>query len=326
MHLVKSKGSLSMISRRLLRVKILQVLYAQQSKQDHTVQKSEKELFFSINKAYDLYHLFLLIPVELVKTEEQRIDNAKTKLRPDTEDLNPNTRFADNRVVAQLRNNWQLGHYVSENKTNWSSAPELFKNLLQEIREKDYYIQYMNKKIHTYEDDKNLIIKILSEEIPAFIELGNTLEELSIFWNDDAEFILSMVVKTLKTFRETDTAQKRLMPLYKNEEDEDFAKKLLRRALLNHEEYNELIKKHAQNWEFERIALMDILIMHMALAEIIEFNSIPVKVSLNEYIDIAKDYSTPNSSTFINGILDNAVKELTATKKIVKIGRGLIEN
>ena len=315
-----------MISRRLLRVKILQVLYAEQAKQDQTVAKSEKDLFFSINKAYDLYHLFMLIPLELVKADENRIDNAKTKLRPTDSDINPNTRFTDNLVVAQIRRNWQLGQYVSSQKINWVNHPDLFKSLYNQIREKEYFLQYMDKAENSYEDDKALIVKILSEEVPSFIELGNTLEEISIFWNDDAEFMLSMVIKTIKAFKEADTEQKRLMPLYKNEEDEDFAKKLLRRAILNHTEYNEIIKKHAQNWEFERIALMDILIMHMALAEIMEFPSIPIKVSLNEYIDIAKEYSTPNSSTFINGILDNTVKELTATKKIVKIGRGLMDN
>ena len=315
-----------MISRRLLRVKILQVLYAEQSKQDQSIVKSEKELFFSINKAYDLYHLLMLIPLELVKIDEQRIDNSKTKHRPTAEELNPNMRFADNRLVAQIRKNWQLSQYISSQKLNWTRYPELFRSMYNQLREKEYFLAYMSKEESTYEDDKVLVLKILTEEVPSFIELGITLEELSIFWNDDAEFMLSMVIKTLKAFKETDSEQKRLLSLYKNEEDEDFAKKLLRRAMLNHSEYNDLIKKHAQNWEFERIALMDILIMHMALAEIIEFPSIPIKVSLNEYIDIAKEYSTANSSNFINGILDNSVKELTTSKKIIKTGRGLMEN
>lgn len=315
-----------MISRRLLRVKILQVLYAENSCQDQTINKTEKELFFSINKTYELYHLLLLLPLELVKAEEQRIDIARQKLRPTKHDLNPNTRFAENRLVAQIRKNWQLSKYVSDNKISWVNYPVIFKNLYNIIREKDYFTEYMASTTSGYEEDKKLIIKILDEEVPRFIDLEGTLEEISIFWNDDVDFVLSMVIKTLNGFKETDGPEKKLMPLFKNEDDQDFVKRLFRKAILNNKEYNDLIKKHSQNWEFDRIAIMDILIMQMALSEITEFSSIPVKVSLNEYIDIAKDYSTHNSNTFINGILDNVVKDLKMQGKIVKTGRGLIEN
>lgn len=318
-------SSLRMISRRLLRMKVLQVLYADHS-QDHAIHHSEKELFFSINKSYDLYHLLLLFPIELMKQEEQRIDAAKQKLRPTQEDLNPNTRFVDNKVVNQLRNNWQLSKYISENKIGWIKYPELFKSVYQKMREKEYYKQYLEKPENTFEDDKEFIVRILEEEIPFNEGIEYALEEQSIFWNDDLEYILSMVIKTIRGFKETDSPQKSLMPLFKNDDDREFAKKLFRRVIMNHEEYNELIKKHSQNWEFDRIAIMDILVMQMAIAEMIEFPSIPIKVSLNEYIDIAKDYSTSNSNTFINGILDNIVKDLKAEGKIQKTGRGLIDS
>ena len=314
-----------MISRRLLRVKILQVLYADFNKQDRSINQSEKELFFSINKSYDLYYLFLLLPVELVKADEQRLEAVSQRMVPSIDATETSSKFSENRLVAQLRKNWQLSRYVSDNKVNWVKAPEVIKNLYIQIREKEYFIEYLNKEITTYDDDKKLILRILEEEVSVFEPLDNTLEDISIFWNDDIDFVLSMVIKTLKTFKETDAPEKALMPLFKNEEDSDFVKKLFRKVAINHVEYNALIKQHSQNWEFERIALMDVLIMQMALAEIIEFPSIPIKVSLNEYIDISKDYSTANSNTFINGILDNVVKELIAKKTVVKMGRGLME-
>jgi transcription antitermination protein NusB len=315
-----------MISRRLIRIKILQVLYAGHSNNDLSINQTEKELFFSINKAYDLYHLLMLIPIELVKTEERRIDNSRQKLRPTYDDLNPNTRFTENKLVAQLKNNWQLGKYIADQKLNWVNHQEIFKGLITKIKESSYFTTYMQKQNSTYDDDKNFIMNILEKDIPLFQNLEGTLEEMSIFWNDDVEFMLSMVIKTLKTFSESDKPEKKLMPLFKNDDDLEFTKKLFRKTTINFNDYNELIKRHSQNWEFDRIALMDILIMQMAVAEIIEFPSIPIKVSLNEYIDIAKCYSTPNSNTFINGILDNIVKDLKTQNKINKTGRGLIEN
>jgi N utilization substance protein B len=315
-----------MISRRLIRIKILQVLYAENSNDALSVAQSEKELYFSINKAYDLYHLLMLIPFELVKLDEKRIDLARQKLRPSKDDLSPNLNFCNNRFIVQLRSNWQLGKYIADKKVNWINNQDIFKNLYNKVRESDYFKDYMNKTNTSYKDDKNVIISIFEKEIPSFIDLESILEEMSIFWNDDVEFMLSMVVKTLKPYKESDLPEKKLMPLFKNEDDEEFAKKLFRKIALNNKEYNDLIKKHSQNWEFDRIAIMDILIMQMAIAEILEFPSIPIKVSLNEYIDIAKFYSTSNSNTFINGILDNIVKDLRGQNKITKTGRGLIEN
>ena len=314
-----------MISRRLLRVKILQVLYANHNKEGQTISQAEKELFFSINKSYDLFHLFLLLPIELTKIDEQRIDIVKQRHIPTTDELEISTHFSENKLVAQLKSNWQLSRYISDNKINWNLNPEIIRGLYQQIKEKDYFKLYLSKGSSSYEDDKALILKILEEEVPAYETLGNTLEDLSIFWNDDMDFVLNMVIKTIKSFKEHDSQQKTLMPLYKNEEDQEFVKNLFRKVSVNSSEYSGLIKKHAQNWEFERIALMDILIMQMAIAEIVEFPSIPIKVSLNEYIDIAKDYSTVNSNTFINGILDNIVKEYKAENKIIKTGRGLMD-
>jgi N utilization substance protein B len=314
-----------MISRRLIRTKILQILYAISRKDENSIVQAENELFFSLKKAYDLYHLILLIPIELAKVNERKIDISKQKLRPTAEDLNPNTRFIDNKLILLLKNNKPLKKYVEDNKLGWVNYSDIFKSLFNEIQKRDYFTEYLLKKEITFQDDVKVVLDILEKEIPLFNEVDAVLEEMSIFWNDDLDFVLSMVIKTIKGMKETDLPDKPLLPMYKNEDDIDFAKKLLRKVILNRDEYDELIKSHSQNWEFDRIALMDLLIMQMALAEIIEFQSIPIKVSLNEYIELAKFYSTPNSNNFINGVLDNIVKDLKAQNKIVKAGKGLIE-
>jgi N utilization substance protein B len=315
-----------MISRRLLRVKILQILYAKHNTQNKSLDQYEKELFFSINKTYDLYHYFLQLLIELAKHAEYRIEAAKEKLRPTYEDLHPNKRFIENSIIQQLKKNLHFCKYISENKISWNNYPELIKNLHQKIKNQDYYNQFIISPGNSYKKDKELVLSILEKEFSSSESLYNTLEEINIFWNDDVDFVLSMVIKTIKGFNEKDKKEKLLMPLFKNEDDKEYVKKLFRKTILNQDEYNKLIKKHTQNWEFERIAIMDILIMQMALAEVIEFPSIPVKVSLNEYIEIAKDYSTVHSNTFINGILDNIIQTLKKENKIIKTGRGLIEN
>jgi N utilization substance protein B len=313
-----------MISRRLLRIKILQILYSNYQSTTVNISISEKELSNSIKKTYDLYHYCLLLLVELVRYAEQRIEIGLEKLQPTHSDLNPNKVFVENAIIKQIRKNWHLSKYLSENALNWVNHPDLIKNIYNKISESDFFISYMNLKEHTYKMDKEFVISILENELAEYEPFESVLEELSIYWNDDIEFVLSMVIKTLEGFKENDMAEKALMPLFKNDEDREFAKILLRKTLLNKEEYNKLIKEQAQNWEFERIAVMDIILMRMAITEFTEFSSIPTKVTLNEYIEIAKFYSTQGSSVFINGILDKLIHNLKKDKKIVKQGRGLI--
>jgi len=314
-----------MISRRLIRTKILQILYAISRKEDTSLASAEKELFFSLQKAYDLYHLMLLIPVELSKVNEWKIEIARQKLRPTYEDLHPNMRFINNRLIDLLKKNKQLNRYMSENKIGWGGYTEMFRSLFNTVQERDYFQAYMTREKVDFKDDVKVVTTILEQEVPQWADLESALEEMSIFWNDDTDFVLGMALKTIKGMRESDTPDKPLLPMYKTEEDIEFAKKLIRKAILNRDEYYELIRTHSQNWDFDRIALMDLLIMQLALAEIIEFQSIPVKVSLNEYIELAKIYSTENSNNFINGVLDHVVKDLKAQNKIIKVGKGLIE-
>lgn len=314
----------SMISRRLLRVKVLQVLYANHSKENQSINSSENELFLSINKSYDLYHLCFLLLIEMVRQAETRIDMLKEKHIPTPDDLNPNTRFTENKLIAKLRANQSLNRYLAEKKVSWVNQPELIGNLYAHIREQPYFIEYMQKPQSVFSDDKTLACNIIENTFAVNEDLCHTLEEMSIFWNDDLDFILSMAIKTIKNIKETDLPETPLMPLYKNNDDLEFVKNLFRKVALNQSNYGEMIKKYSKNWDFDRIALIDVLLMEMALAEFLECPSIPIKVTLNEYIELAKDYSTANSRVFINGMLDNLIQELKKENKIVKIGRGLI--
>jgi transcription antitermination protein NusB len=313
-----------MISRRLLRIKIMQLLYAFFNSADNSINKYEKELIFSINKTYDLYHYLLLLIVELAKYAQSRIEIARQKRIPTYEDINPNTRFVDNPVINQIRINESLLHYLNGIKLSWVNYPEMIKKLYDEISGDDYFKEYMNKKECSYEDDKKLVIWIYSDIIQYFELLDQNLEDQSIFWNDEMEFVISNIIKTLKKFKESDGEHSSLLSLYKNEDDKEFVKKLFRKVAINHKEYRSLIEDYTKNWDVDRIAFLDILIMQMAVAEAIEFPSIPTKVTYNEYIEIAKFYSTDKSSQFINGILDKIFQHLKDTNKIVKQGRGLI--
>ena len=313
-----------MISRRLLRIKIMQLLYAFFNSADNSINKYEKDLIFSINKTYDLYHYLLLLVVDIADYARSRIEIARQKRIPTYEDINPNSRFIDNRVINQIRINESLLHYLNSIKLSWVNYPEMIRKLYEEISSDDYFKEYMNKEECSYEEDKKLVIWIFSDIIQYFELLDQNLEDQSIFWNDEMEFVISNIIKTIKKFKESDGEHSSLLSLYKNEDDKEFVKKLFRKVALNHKEYRSLIEDYTKNWDVDRIAFLDILIMQMAVAEAIEFPSIPTKVTYNEYIEIAKFYSTDKSSVFINGILDKIFQHLKDTNKIVKQGRGLI--
>jgi transcription antitermination protein NusB len=313
-----------MISRRQLRIKALQSLYAFYTTGGEDMNRTEKELHFNIEKAYDLYHYLLLLLIDVILYAESRIEIARNKRIPTQEDLHPNTRFIENRLAEQLRNNEQLLRYVDQHKLNWANHPELIKEIYNRLSESEEYTDYMKEEDSGYAEDKRLVTFLYTHIIFSSERLDSILEEQSIYWNDDLEFITSMIVKTLRKFKEEDGPKKPLMDLYKNKEDRDYVVKLFRQTILHRDEYVEYIKKNTRNWDLERIAFMDILIMQTAIAELVAFPSIPIKVSLNEYLEISKFYSTSKSNVFINGVLDKVVMQLKEEKKIVKTGRGLI--
>ena len=313
-----------MISRRLLRIKALQTLYAYYKAGREEMGRSEKELHINIDKAFELYHYLLLLIIDVVLYGESRIEIARNKRIPTSEDLNPNTRFIDNRLVEQIRNNDSLLRYIDQYKLNWSSYPELIKDIYLKVVESEEYAVYMQNEECSYANDKKLITQIYTNIVFPNELLSSILEEQSIYWNDDLEFITSMIVKTFRKFKESDGPGRSLMTLYKNEEDRDYVVRLFRQTILNRDEYVEYIKTNTRNWDLERIAFMDILIMQMAIAELVAFPSIPTKVSLNEFLEISKFYSTTKSNIFINGVLDKVMLQLKEEKKVQKAGRGLI--
>ena len=315
-----------MISRRLIRVKVLQILYAYHQSDDKSIITYEKELYRSLHKTYDLYYLLILMLIEVRRYAEDRIDIARNKKLPTKEDLNPNTRFIDNKLIEQLRNNKAFQTYLAENKLSWADHKDLVRRIYNNFRDTDFYQKYMTAPENSYKNDRSVLVQLLEKIILRNEHFQQTLEDMSIYWNDDLEYITSMVVKTLDITKEGDKDTKPLLPLFKNQDDEDYTKTLFRKTIAGNDEFNKLIDTFTANWELDRIAFMDILIMHMAFAEMMEFPSIPIKVTLNEYIEIAKQYSTDKSGVFVNGILDKAVQSLKTDGRIVKTGRGLLEN
>jgi transcription antitermination protein NusB len=313
-----------MISRRLLRIKALTVLYAFNRREDDDISRAEKELMFSIGKTYDLYHYLLLLIIDIADIASEKIDQALQKKIPSPEDLNPNRRFVDNAVISQLRNNKAFKKHISSTKLSWVNYSHVPRLLYNKMIGWEGYEEYMNSVTGTYQTDKKFITRLFTELLAGSEDLLTCLEEQSIYWNDDMEFVLVMVEKTIKKLKVDSGEDTPLMPLFKNEEDKEFVKILLRKAIMNSKKTAELIDKNTTNWEVERIALMDILVMQLAITEVIEFTEIPVKVTLNEYIEMAKYYCTSKSSTFVNGILDNIIKEIREEGLINKSGRGLL--
>jgi N utilization substance protein B len=313
-----------MITRRLIRIKILQVIFAYLFSEDKTIDQAEKELFFSINKFYDLYHKMLYLIVDLKRYADNKIEIAKSKKTPTYDDLNPNTRFVDNEVISQLEKNETLNRYIGKKKLRWSHEKDFLKHFYNHLIQSDIYEEYMNASETSFDEDKKMIIKLYSHILANYEPLFQQLEEQSIFWNDEVDVVISFVIKTIKAFDKDKEQGGELFPLFKKEEDREFARQLLRKCIMKYPEYDQLIEDNSENWDLERIAFMDILIMKMAITEMLEFTSIPTRVTLDEYIEIAKFYSTERSNIFINGILDKVIAQLKAENRIQKHGRGLI--
>lgn len=307
-----------MINRVLIRLKVVQVIYAYYQNGGKTLEAAEKELFYSLSKAYDLYKYLLLLMIEVTQYAERRIDNRRHKLRPTYEDLNPNTRFIDNAFMAQLMQNAQLEEFRANQKRSWDDEGDFVKHLFERIEESNVYQEYMAKGTLSYEDDRELWRKLYRTFIAQNDEIDELLEEQSLYWNDDKAIVDTFVLKTIKRFEPENGAEQELMPEYKDDEDKEFARKLLRTAINNAEAYRKLMENNAKNWDMERFAFMDILIMQVALAEILSFPSIPTTVSLNEYVEVAKMYSTPKSGSFVNGMLDSIVNQLKRENKLNK--------
>lgn len=315
-----------MLNRRHLRIKVMQALYAYFQSHNDDVVIGERELLKSINKLYDLYIYILLLIVDVVDFGKNRLEEGKLKRLPTAEDLNPNTRFVDNAIVSILDNSSLLTREIEARKLSWRDEPELIKKIYNSIKAMPEYAEYMNAQETNLEEDRKFIIKVFKSQIAGHEHLHFLFEEASIFWASDLDVVNTSVLKTLQAAND-DEKQEWLLKLYKDAEDDmKFVKDLYRKTILNSNEYSELIEGKTKNWEMERIAVLDIILMKMAVCELLNFKSIPTKVTLNEYIEISKDFSTPKSKVFINGILDQLLADFKKDNKLSKSGRGLLEN
>lgn len=299
-----------MVNRILIRTKVVQVAYAYFSNDTKDFNAAEKELLYSLEKSYELYMLLLQLMVTITDSQNMVLETAKTKFLATPEELNPNNRFVNNRFVAQLRNNNDLATYVANNKCSWANDTETITLLRNRILATDLYSEYLNSEVDSYEADKAFWKSTFVHLLANDPELADALEHNSLYWNDDMQTISTFVYKTFNQFKEENGAEQPLLPMYKNEDDADFARTLFRQTLLQAEKNKETIATYAKNWDIERIAIMDIIIMQVALAEITTFPSIPTRVSLNEYIEITKSYSTAKSGHFVNGILNSVTNAL----------------
>ena len=293
-------------------------IYAYYQNGGKNLDTAEKELFFSLSKAYDLYNYLLLLMVEVTKQANKKLNAAKNKLIPTKEELFPNTKFVENRFIAQLEVNKQLLDFAGNQKKTWENEADFVKSLCEQIMESDIYKEYMASETSSYEEDREVWRKIYKKIIFNNAELDQVLEDQSLYWNDDKEIVDTFVLKTIKRFEEKNGAKQELLPEFKDDEDQDFARRLFRRAILNSDYYRHLISENTKNWDLDRVAFMDVIIMQIALAEVLSFPNIPVSVSLNEYVEIAKLYSTPKSGGFINGTLDGIVNQLKKENKLTK--------
>ncbi len=311
-----------MISRRLLRIKVLQELYAYYLSDNPGLEKYKKELLLSVEKTYELYHYLIRLILDISDYAESRIDIARSKYFPTDAEANPNVRFITNPVIKSLSDNTQLKRYIEKKKISWVNNPELAKKLYNELIDNEEYKKYMEASEVSFEQHRSIISFLVTDIIIRSELLDQILEEKSIYWNDDLDFAGLMAQKTIISCKAN--GRLKVYPKFKNDDDRQFMLDLFHKSIIHSDESRELIKRFARNWEFERIALMDIFIMQIAITEALEFPSIPTRVTFNEFIEISKYYSTEKSSLFINGILDKAFNTLKAENKIKKTGRGLI--
>ena len=306
-----------MINREIIRIKIVQLTYAYYQNGSKNIDSAEKELFFSLSKAYDLYNYLLVLMVAVTKEARKYLEVAQSKARREGT-AEPSSKFAFNRFALQLEENQMLNNFLEVQKKNWDDNAEFVHTLYNQIVESTIYKEYMASEEDSYAADRELWRKIYRTFIQDNEALDGVLEEQSLYWNDDKEIVDTFVLKTIKRFDEMNKASQELLPEYDSEEDKEFARKLFRATILNADEYQGFMSEASHNWDFSRLAYMDVVIMQIAIAEMMTFPSIPVSVTINEFVDIAKLYSTPRSGGYINGMLDAIARHLIATHRIVK--------
>lgn len=306
-----------MINRMLIRVKIVQLTYAYYQNVHHNMDTAEKELLFSLSKAYDLYNYLLGLIVAITQEERRRVDIATRRAeREGTE--TPSQRFAFNKFATQLEENKQLNLFMEDKKMSWENDVEAVRKLCDQIEQSPLYQEYMMSDAEDYETDRELWRRIYRTLIQGNEDLDAILEEKSLYWNDDKEIVDTFVLKTIKRFDPANKADQELLPEYDDTEDREYALKLFRSTILNADTYQRYMSETSRNWNFSRLAYMDVVLMQIAIAEMLTFPNIPISVTINEYVDLAKLYSTPKSGGYINGMLDAIARHLVDTGRLLK--------
>lgn len=308
-----------MINRELVRLKVVQLVYADYKNGGKSMDDAMKELAYSLQQSYDLYHYLLLLITEVTDYARMRYDTLNERLKAVGQEDKTDEGFVNNRFAAQLSANKQLDKFREKAKVHsWTENDDVIRRLYKDIVSSDFYAEYVRKPNKGYNDDRELWRKAYKRFVCGSEYLDSVLEEWSLYWNDDKDIVDTFVLKTIKRFDEAAGADQPLLPAYGHEEDREFAGRLFETVLMHRGEFEQLIRQHTRNWDFGRIATMDIVIMDCALAEIIYFDQIEVNITLNEYINIAKLYSSPKSAGYVNATLDSIVRQLRKTGQIKK--------
>ena len=306
-----------MINREIIRTKIVQLTYAYYQNGSKNIDSAEKELFFSLSKAYDLYNHLLALIVAITKEARRRNEVLTTRAQREGTEL-PSQKFIFNRFALQLEENKMLNDFIGTQKRTWNDDPEFVGKMYELIESSDIFKEYMENAEDNYDSDRELWRKLYKNLIQNNDDLDAMLEEVSLYWNDDKEVVDTFVLKTIKRFDEQNGAKQELLPEWDSDEEQDFARKLFRAAILNADQYQRYMSEASRNWDFSRLAYMDVVIMQIAIAEMMTFPNIPISVTINEYVDLAKLYSTHKSSGYINGMLDAIARHLVKTGKLNK--------
>lgn len=306
-----------MINRELIRIKIVQLTYAYYQNGNRNIDTAEKELLFSLSKAYHLYNYLLALIVAVSKEAKLRYDIETARAEREGGEK-PSVKFVENKFAFQLEENKSLCEFIDSQKQTWNDDIEFVRILYSQIVQSDIYKEYMESEDNSYESDREVWRKLYKTYIVENDELDALLEDKSLYWNDDKDIVDTFVLKTIKRFDPANKARQELLPEYKDDEDKDFACKLFRATLLNADQYQRYMSETSQNWDFSRLAYMDVVIMQIAIAEMLTFPNIPINVTINEYVELAKIYSTPKSYGYINGMLDAIARHLADTGKLLK--------
>ncbi|MBQ1280381.1 MAG: transcription antitermination protein NusB [Bacteroidales bacterium] len=314
-----------MLNRRLIRIKVFKVLYSCISSGSNSFAEAEKNMHYSCEKTLHLYYFMLNAAVALKQAADAKIETGMRKFNPTEEERNPNLKFSENKVSEYLLGNPIFKKYCEENVLSWNGDLALFvKKLFAAISEKDYFKEYMERESRSMAEDCDLFIRIFEEEFEDNEALESFLEDMSIYWIDDLGYVLNTIIRNLELLRKS---SKMPMPgIFMKEDDKEYAFNLLRFSLANYSKYMDIIRENIANWDPERVVTTDLVLIEEGIAEAVGFPNIPVKVTINEYVEISKYYSTHNSKIFVNGLLDRIIQKMIKSGEIVKSGRGLIEN